>query len=113
MSSHAATHAAAPPAAEGGVEPQGINGVSLALAGLVSIVLTVVVIFAATALYYEQQNALDAERVIAVTDNEAKDVVLAQQGLLADYGLAEGGKYRIPIASAKRLVLEELAKKAK
>lgn len=102
------------PVPEEGVEPDGINSPTLVMWGFVSVVITISVMLAAAALFFQTQNAWDEERVIAPIYLEAKDKIDDQLGLLSSYAPpnAEGQPYKIPIDIAKELILAEAQSKA-
>lgn len=96
---------------EPGVEPDGIDAAALALWGLVSVVAVICVMLAAAAVFFNEQNKIDQEFVVAPKYPDAERIFTDQQGLLADYKApdAEGQPYRIPIDLAKQRVLDQFS----
>lgn len=107
--------AANQPVPEPGVEPDGIDAGKLAAWGFVSVVVTVGLMFAAAALYFQAQAQLDAKRVVAATNPTAEKALTDQEGVLTSYGApaSEGQPYKIPIERAKQLVVAEAQSQAK
>lgn len=97
------------PIPEEGVEPDGINTPTLVVWGFVSVVITVCVMLAASALFFQAQNRLDEERVVAAPYFDSDKVISDQRGVLSSYASpsAEGKPYKIPIEVAKGLILAE------
>lgn len=102
------------PTPEAGVEPDGINTPTLVMWGFVSVVITVSVMLAASALFFQAQNSINQERIIAAPNLDSDEVLNNQLGVLTSYASpkAEGEPYKIPINVAKDLVLAELQSKA-
>lgn len=110
MSHSAAAIPPGQPIPEPGVEPDGIDSASLAVWGLVSVLIVVAVIFGAAALFFQTQRQLNEARIVAPDYDEAVKTLSDQRGVLASYGApaTEGQPYHIPIDAAKDLVLAEL-----
>lgn len=102
------------PVPEEGVEPDGINTPALVMWGFVSVVITVSLMLAAAALFFQAQNRLDEERVIAPLYFDAEKVISDQRGVLSSYASpnAEGQPYKIPIDIAQELILAEAQSEA-
>ncbi|MGL4513798.1 MAG: hypothetical protein ACRCT8_11965 [Lacipirellulaceae bacterium] len=98
---------------EPGIEPDGLNTVSIVMWGLISCVVTFCVILASFALYFEVQNDLNQDRLVAPLIIESEDTINAQRELVGSYGppSSEGAPYRIPVERARALVLRDLADK--
>ncbi len=102
------------PVPEPGVEPDGVDTPTLLMWGFVSVAIVIGVMFGAAALYFAQQNKLDAQRVVAPPYLDSNKVITDQEGVLASYAppASEGKPYTIPIDLAKKLVVKELQNKA-
>lgn len=102
------------PIPEAGVEPEGIDTPTLLMWGFVSCVVVLGLMFASAAFFFELQNDLNDERIIAPVYTDSEEIVLRQRGLLAKYEAptAEGDPYIIPIDRAMELVIDDLKQEA-
>ncbi|MEO1496385.1 MAG: hypothetical protein AAFV43_04465 [Planctomycetota bacterium] len=95
---------------EGGVEEDNLDTPAIVMWTFVSVVAVVSVMLAAAALFYQTEQRLAADRLIAPKYTNSEQTVTDQRGLLLSYGkpAGEGKPYRIPIDRAKQLVLQDL-----
>ncbi|TWT99866.1 hypothetical protein Pla108_08090 [Botrimarina colliarenosi] len=114
MSHTPVTIPAGQPIPEPGVEPEGIESLTMLIWGFVSVAIVLGMIFGSSALYFAAQRQLDAKRVIAPPYFSSDKVITDQQGVLASYAppASEGKPFTIPIDRAKQLVLADLQSKA-
>jgi hypothetical protein len=102
--------AAAAKIPEPGIEEDGLNTPVIVMWGFISCVLTLCVMLVAFALFFEVQNKLNRDRLVAPLIIASEDVVNAQLELVSSYGAADAatGLYRVPVARARELVVREL-----
>lgn len=102
------------PVPEAGVEPDGINTPTLVMWGFVSVVITVSVMLAAAALFFQAQNRLNETRLIGAEYIDSEKILNDQRGVLASYAppASEGKPFHIPVDLAKELILAETQSQA-
>ena len=98
------------PAPETGVEADDINAAAIAFWGTVSVLIVVVTILAATALYNTYQTQLTQVRVVEAKYLSSDSMINTQMDSLLNYDIpnTQRAGYTIPIDQAKKLVLTEL-----
>lgn len=103
------------PAPEGGVEADDINNTAIFVWGTVSVLIVVIVMLGAAALYNEYQAQLNQTRVVAPRYVASEESLITQQAVLVDYDKpsATRSTYIIPIERAKTLVVREMQAKQK
>jgi hypothetical protein len=86
-----------------------LNVPMMAYWGVLSCIITVVLILGIQVMYYRAANAQQQQKVISVVYTDSESVIAAQESQLARYGWLnrEAGVVAIPIERAMELMVQE------
>ena len=92
------------------VERDDLNVPVIAMVGVVSVIVTVAIVFAVQALYYNYANSETERKVVQAPTVDADSRMAEQEAKLARYSWVDRAKgtVTIPIEQAMKLVIEDL-----
>ncbi len=99
-----------PKTREEGVEPDGLNALKIAIAGLISVFLTIATVLLTVAIFGYFEHLQTVEKVEKAPYAEQLRMIAEQESRISQFAppAAAGGFYTIPIERAKELVLREV-----